>query len=77
MRWVHESAELGAHRLGHAIALGVDPDAYGVHRRRETVSERLDQIAYVRFASVYREFRDVDHFMDEIKKVLESRKGTE
>lgn len=36
---------------------------------------RLDQIAYVRFASVYREFRDVNHFMDEIKKVLESRKG--
>ncbi len=46
VRWVHESAELGAHRLGHAIALGVDPDAYGVHRRSETVSERLDQIAY-------------------------------
>ena len=46
VRWVHESAELGAHRLGHAIALGVDPDAYGVHRRSETVSERLDQIEY-------------------------------
>ncbi len=46
VRWVHESAELGAHRLGHAIALGVDPDAYGVHLRSETVSERLDQIAY-------------------------------
>jgi len=36
---------------------------------------RLDQIAYVRFASVYREFRDVNHFMDEIKRVLESRRG--
>jgi transcriptional repressor NrdR len=36
---------------------------------------RLDQIAYVRFASVYREFRDVNHFMEEVKKVLESRKG--
>ena len=31
---------------------------------------RLDQIAYVRFASVYREFRDVNHFMDEIHRVL-------
>ena len=26
VRWVHEAAELGAHRLGHAISLGVDPD---------------------------------------------------
>jgi transcriptional repressor NrdR len=34
---------------------------------------RLDQIAYVRFASVYRDFRDVNHFMDEIKRVLEAR----
>jgi transcriptional repressor NrdR len=31
---------------------------------------RLDQIAYVRFASVYREFRDVSHFMEEIHRVL-------
>lgn len=28
----------------------------------------LDQIAYVRFASVYREFRDVREFMDEMKR---------
>jgi transcriptional repressor NrdR len=31
----------------------------------------LDQISYVRFASVYREFRDASHFLDEIKRVLE------
>ena len=30
----------------------------------------LDQVAYVRFASVYREFKDVDSFMEEIKKIL-------
>ncbi len=46
VRWVHEAAELGAHRLGHAIALGVEPAAYGAHVRRESVSERRDQIAY-------------------------------
>jgi transcriptional repressor NrdR len=27
----------------------------------------LDQVAYVRFASVYRQFADVDAFIDEIK----------
>ncbi len=31
----------------------------------------LDAVAYVRFASVYREFKDVSSFLDELKKVLE------
>lgn len=30
----------------------------------------LDEIAYVRFASVYREFKDINTFMDEVKKIL-------
>ncbi len=30
----------------------------------------LDPVAYVRFASVYREFKDVNTFMDELKKML-------
>lgn len=30
----------------------------------------VDEVAYVRFASVYREFKDVNTFMDEIKKIL-------
>ena len=31
----------------------------------------LDEVAYVRFASVYRRFKDVSHFMTELKKFLE------
>ena len=31
---------------------------------------QLDQVAYVRFASVYREFKDVSEFMDELRHVL-------
>ncbi len=34
---------------------------------------QLDQVAYVRFASVYREFKDVTQFLDELKPMLESR----
>ena len=30
----------------------------------------LEAVAYVRFASVYREFKDINTFMDELKKVL-------
>ena len=40
----------------------------------EEIMERLaklDQVAYVRFASVYRQFRDVNHFMKELKIILE------
>lgn len=32
--------------------------------------KELDAVAYVRFASVYREFKDINTFMDELKKVL-------
>ena len=32
--------------------------------------KNLDPVAYVRFASVYREFKDVSTFMDELKKFL-------
>jgi transcriptional repressor NrdR len=32
----------------------------------------LDAVAYVRFASVYREFKDVNTFMNELKKILDS-----
>ena len=34
--------------------------------------QELDPVAYVRFASVYREFKDVNTFMDEIKKILDN-----
>ena len=32
--------------------------------------KKLDEVAYVRFASVYREFKDINTFMDELKKIL-------
>lgn len=34
------------------------------------VLKEVDQVAYVRFASVYREFKDVNTFMSELKKLL-------
>ena len=30
----------------------------------------LDEVAYVRFASVYRQFKDINTFMDELRKLL-------
>lgn len=34
---------------------------------------KLDEVAYVRFASVYRQFKDVNEFMDELKSLLDAR----
>ncbi|KPU28310.1 NrdR family transcriptional regulator [Caloranaerobacter sp. TR13] len=34
----------------------------------------IDEVAYVRFASVYRQFRDINTFMDELKKLLDEKK---
>ncbi len=33
----------------------------------------IDEVAYVRFASVYREFKDVDTFLEEVKKIIRSK----
>lgn len=43
----------------------------------EMVMEKLrdiDQVAYVRFASVYRQFQDIDSFMNELGNMLKERK---
>ena len=42
----------------------------------ELVMERLkplDEVAYVRFASVYRQFKDINSFIQELNKILEDR----
>lgn len=38
--------------------------------------KELDEVAYVRFASVYRDFTDVNSFMDELKLILETKKNS-
>lgn len=36
--------------------------------------KRVDEVSYVRFASVYREFKDLHSFMDELAKMLQEKK---
>ena len=40
------------------------------HRQR---LKDVDEVAYVRFASVYRQFKDIDTFMQELTKLLNDR----
>lgn len=65
----------------NALVDSVEAEIFNLEKREiastyigELVMERLeslDPVAYVRFASVYREFKDVSIFMDEIKKILD------
>ncbi len=42
-----------------------------VGEKLATVLRRVDQVAYVRFASVYRQFQDVGEFIEEARDVIE------
>ncbi|MDA0661039.1 MAG: transcriptional regulator NrdR [Planctomycetota bacterium] len=54
-------SEIDSHRLGDIV----------MNRLKE-----IDQVAYVRFASVYRRFEDVHDFVDELQPMLRSPKNT-
>ena len=45
-------------------------------REVESKQKEVDEVAYVRFASVYRQFKDINTFIDELEKLLvEKKKG--
>ncbi|MEW6259350.1 MAG: transcriptional regulator NrdR [Thermodesulfobacteriota bacterium] len=48
-----------------------------IGERVMAILHELDEVAYVRFASVYREFKDVNDFVEELKAVLSSRQASE
>ncbi|MBR1771369.1 MAG: transcriptional repressor NrdR [Lachnospiraceae bacterium] len=64
----------------NALVDSVETEVFNLEEREissQTIGEMvmnklkdLDAVAYVRFASVYREFKDVNTFMDELKKFL-------
>ena len=66
-----------------AIADAIEREAQESERREVTASElgdrvmhhlrELDEVAYVRFASVYRSFRDIDEFLSELGKLVKQR----
>lgn len=49
-RWVFEAHRMGVHRLGHAMALGLSPEALGEapYVRKERVEERIDHLEWLR-----------------------------
>lgn len=67
--------EKAADEIEQIIQNSLDREV-STERIGELVMERLkplDEVAYVRFASVYRQFKDINSFMTELNKILEER----
>ncbi|MCB1169353.1 MAG: hypothetical protein KDK25_03415 [Leptospiraceae bacterium] len=70
-RWVYESAVLGAHRLGHAIALGQDPEEFLGSIRKEILPERIAQLRFERESGLYLAFDADSQYESELDRLQE------
>ncbi|MBI4208307.1 MAG: transcriptional repressor NrdR [Deltaproteobacteria bacterium] len=63
-------------RVEHRVQDSGDKEIKSSQIGQEIMKElhELDQVAYVRFASVYRQFKDINEFMDELKDLIEKDK---
>ena len=71
-----EAVDAAIHRIEERL-LGLGLREVGSERVGELVMrelQKLDKIAYVRFASVYRSFEDVDQFADAIEELRPKRR---
>jgi len=71
--WKRPVSEEIIDRLTEDLARGIEADFDGevtseeIGRRAMIALRGVDEVAYVRFASVYRQFKDIDQFIDEIR----------
>lgn len=72
---VEEAVSRICHRLRSLGEREVQSRAIGEHVMEEL--RHLDEVAYVRFASVYRSFQDVEAFRDEIERLRHHRRRRE
>lgn len=64
-------------KIEHNVQEGGEKEMPSSQIGEEVMDElyKLDHVAYVRFASVYRSFKDINQFMDELKDVLDRQKA--
>ena len=74
-----DALEQTASELEREIAEGGDKEIASVVIGERVMArlKQLDGVAYVRFASVYKSFRDIDEFMAEMDDLLRARGGTQ
>lgn len=73
-----EAIEETADKIERALLEGGDKEVPSsvVGEAIMTALHDLDSVAYVRFASVYRSFQDIDEFVDELEDLLKERRST-
>ncbi len=67
-----EDLEASVNRIHHALLSAGDREVTSTRIGQLVMAELhpLDQVAYVRFASVYKQFKDLDEFMRELRTVI-------
>jgi transcriptional repressor NrdR len=72
-----DTIEKIADRIEQFLQDKAENEVYSSEIGEEVMKElyNLDQVAYVRFASVYREFKDINAFMNELKELLKEDKS--
>ncbi len=73
----YEQLDAAASRIEQQLFSTYDREVTSEHIGDLTMQElkNIDDVAYVRFASVYRQFSDVNTFMEELKDMLDTRSG--
>ena len=68
----YESLERAVSSIEQTLMSSYDREVTSVRIGELTMQElkKIDEVAYVRFASVYRQFKDIDTFMHELNKLL-------
>lgn len=68
-----EAVEAAINRVKHALRSQGEREVSARHLGEQVmrVLRELDEVAYVRFASVYRDFQDVSEFQEEIERLAE------
>lgn len=71
----YKMLENAVDNIEQALLNSYDREVTSIHVGELAMAElkKIDEVAYVRFASVYRQFSDINTFMDELKDMLNSR----
>ena len=72
----YETLERAVSSIEQSLFSSYDREIPSVRIGELTMQElkKIDEVAYIRFASVYRQFADVESFLDELKKLVGDRK---
>ena len=75
----YETLERAVSSIEQSLFSSYDREIPSVRIGELTMEElkKIDEVAYIRFASVYRQFADVESFLDELKKLVGDRKDNQ